>query len=84
MIQVTTLHYQTVTEFLLNNVVTIISMNDVLNVVIYCLSLSAVFTQGSPFPPTRVGCLTDKMDIESSLDRSHKAHKGMHHYQKIN
>ena len=33
MIQVTTLHYQTVTEFLLNNVVTIISMNDVLNVI---------------------------------------------------
>jgi len=33
MIQVTTSHYQAVTEFLLNNVVTIISMNDVLNVV---------------------------------------------------
>jgi hypothetical protein len=33
MIQVTTLHYQTATEFLLNDVVTIISMNDVLNVV---------------------------------------------------
>jgi len=32
MIQVTTSHYQTVSE-LLNDVVTIISMNDVLNVV---------------------------------------------------
>ena len=35
MIQVTTSHYQTVSEFLLNDVVTIISMNDVLNVIIY-------------------------------------------------
>jgi hypothetical protein len=33
MIQVTTSHYQTVSDFLLNDVVTIISMNDVLNVV---------------------------------------------------
>ena len=37
MIQVTTSHYQTVLEFLLNDVVTIISMNDVLNVVSYPL-----------------------------------------------
>ena len=46
MIQVTTSHYQTVTEFLLNNVVTIISMNDVLNVVTYCLTL--LFLMGHP------------------------------------
>jgi hypothetical protein len=33
MIQVTISHYQTVSEYLLNDVVTIISMNDVLDVI---------------------------------------------------
>jgi hemoglobin-like flavoprotein len=33
MVQVATSHYQIVSEFLLNDVVTIISVNDVLNVV---------------------------------------------------
>jgi hypothetical protein len=33
MVQVTTPHYQMASEFLLNDVVTIISVNDVLNVI---------------------------------------------------